>query len=117
MFIGIARLTFMGLHLFSFSSSCYPVLITYLSSLFQILIFIAHDTMTFEFTTHTFVMMLGTPTLVIFMWFTKDGFLRAHSFLYFRVVRPLLILDMVFRVTFEDVLEEAWVHSAASKAF
>ncbi|KAL6337996.1 hypothetical protein AAG906_007800 [Vitis piasezkii] len=83
MFIGIAHLAFMGLHLFSFSSPCYPVLIAYLSSLFQIPLFIAHDTVTFEFTTLT------------------------SSFLYFRGVRPLVIFDMVFRVTFGDVLEGA----------
>ncbi|KAL6348095.1 hypothetical protein AAG906_039250 [Vitis piasezkii] len=79
MFTGITHLAFMGLHLSSFSSPCYTVLIAHLSLLFQISFFTTHDI---------------------------DSLLWAHSFLYSKVVQPLLIYDMVFRVTFGDVLEE-----------
>ena len=39
-----------------------------------------------------------------------------HSFLYFKVVRPLLIFDIDLRITFRDVLEGVWVLSVASNA-
>ena len=61
-------------------------------------------TQPFEFTTHVSVMSLGHPTLVIFIQFTQGSLLLAHSSPYFKVVRPLLILDMVFRVTSGDIL-------------
>ncbi|RVX18699.1 hypothetical protein CK203_007092 [Vitis vinifera] len=77
---GIAHVAFMDLRLSSFSSHCHLVLIAYSSLSFHIS-FSLLMTMSFEFTT--------------------------HSFPYLKVVRPLLILDMIFRVTFGDVLEEA----------
>ncbi|KAL6327108.1 hypothetical protein AAG906_014352 [Vitis piasezkii] len=72
----------MDLRLSSFSSPCHPVLIAYSSLSFHIS-FSLLMTMSFEFT------------------------IRISFFLFFRVVRLLLIFDVVFRVTFGDVLEGA----------
>ncbi|RVW53447.1 hypothetical protein CK203_083735 [Vitis vinifera] len=77
---GIAHVAFMDLRLSSFSSHCHLVLIAYSSLSFHISLLTAYD---------------------------DDSLLLAHSFPYLKVVRPLLILDMIFRVTFGDVLEEA----------
>ena len=74
-------------------------------------------TMSFEFTICISVMLLST----LHLSFSYSS-LRIVSFWHIlsrtsKVVRPLLILDMVFRVTFGDVLEEALVLSVASGTF
>ena len=55
-FIGIVHLAFTALHLSSFSSPCYPVLIAYSSPLFQI-------SLSFEFMMHISIVLLGTMDL------------------------------------------------------
>ena len=47
----------------------------------------------------------------------SDFFLCTHLFLCSSVVRPLLIFDIDFRVTFGDILEGAWILSIALEAF
>ena len=61
-------------------------------------------------------MSLGTLHLV-FSCSSHRVVSFGHSFLYSRVVRPLLIFDTDLRVIFADVLEGAWILSVAAEAF
>ena len=114
--LALQILAFMASLLLSFSSLCYPVLIAYSSLSFHISLLTIHDAVLRVHDTY-FCHVVGHPILIIFMWFTQDSLLRAHSFPYFKVVRPLLILDMVFRVISGDVLEGTWILSVASDTF
>ena len=115
-FTGIAHLTFMVLHLSSFSSPHYPVLIAYSSLFFHIFPSTTHDAILWVQGTY-FGHVDGHPTPSILMWYTYKSLLWTHSFLYFRVVWLLLIFDIDPRVTFGDVLEGVWVFSVALEAF
>ena len=116
MFIDTAHLTFTDLHLTSFSSPRHPMLITYSSLLFQILIFTTHD-MVLRVCDTYFGHVCQAPYTQYSHVVHIGSLLWAHSFLYFRVVRPLLIFDIDIRVTFGDVLEGAQVLSVVSEAF
>ena len=100
----------------------------------------------FKFTAHISVMLLGIPRLafscgshravsfehILFYtprWFDRyssltstykslleGNLLWAHSFLYSKVVWPLLIFNIDLQVTFGDILEGAWVLSIALEA-
>ena len=107
-FTGITRLTFMGLHLSSFSSlfaQCLPP-IRHRSSRFPSSLLM---TMSFEFTIRISVMLLSTLHLLFSCGSHRTVSFQALSFSHSRVVWLLLIFVMVSRVTFGDVLKGFWI--------
>ena len=75
-----------------------------------------HMTRSFEITTRIYVMLLGTLHLAFSCISHKESPLDTFFFLYFKVVRPLLIFDIDLRVTFGNILKGVWIHSAALEA-
>ena len=74
-------------------------------------------TMSSEFTIRIFVMLLSTLHLLFPCGSHRTVSFRTHSLLYSRVIRPLLIFVMVFRVTFGDVLKGVWFLNVVFETF